>query len=178
MTSLACRLAAVALLLAVALVVASLRLFLWPPLEQPGQADAVLVFAGGDGERQAAGARLVRLGVAPVLVVSNGGDDDSASARTCRLNPDLEVICLTPPASSTRGEARAFAVLAERNRWRSVVVVTSAYHLRRASQALGRCYDGAIATAAAPAGHLWDLPGHVAREWAGLVVTSTVQRDC
>jgi uncharacterized SAM-binding protein YcdF (DUF218 family) len=114
-----------------------------------------------------------------VLVVSNGGDRTSPSARACGQSRDLEVICLTPPSSSTRGEARGFAALAHRERWRSVVVVTSTYHLRRARQALRRCYDGVVAAAAvAPADHLWDLPRHVAREWAGLLVTSTAQRGC
>jgi uncharacterized SAM-binding protein YcdF (DUF218 family) len=171
-------LAAVALA-AVAFVVASLPLFVWPALDPPGRADAVLVFAGGDGERQAKGARLVRSGVAPVLVVSNGRDTTSPSARACGRSRNLEVVCLTPPSSSTRGEARAFAALAERERWGSVVVVTSPYHVRRARQALGRCYDGAVAAAtAAPVGPVLDSVRNVAREWAGLVVTGTVQRGC
>jgi uncharacterized SAM-binding protein YcdF (DUF218 family) len=150
MTPQARRLAAVALLLVVALAVASLRLFVWPAFDPPVRADAVLVFAGGDGERQAEGARLVRSGVAPVLVVSNGGDTTSPSARACKPAQDLEVTCLTPPSSSTRSEARAFAGLAERQHWGSVVVVTTTYHLRRARQALRRCYDGAARASPSP----------------------------
>lgn len=64
-------------------------------------------------------------------------------------------------------------MLAEQKRWRSIVAVTSTYHLRRARQALNRCYGGVVATAAVPVDHLWDLPRQVAREWAGLVVTAT-----
>jgi hypothetical protein len=84
------RLLIVLAMLTAALVVGSLRLFVWPPVDPPGRADAVLVFAGGDGERQAEGARLVRSGVAPVLVVSDGGDaprhrpGPAGCVRACR----------------------------------------------------------------------------------------------
>jgi uncharacterized SAM-binding protein YcdF (DUF218 family) len=60
-----------------------------------------------------------------------------------------------------------------------VVVVTSAYRLRRARLALDRCYGGSVAAAAvAPAGPVLDLPANIAREWAGLLAAGTVQRDC
>ncbi|HSR27007.1 MAG TPA: hypothetical protein VLR51_00995, partial [Actinomycetes bacterium] len=49
-----------------------------PAPEPPGQADVVLVLAGGRGEREAAGARLARQGGAPVLVFSDGGRPGSS----------------------------------------------------------------------------------------------------
>jgi uncharacterized SAM-binding protein YcdF (DUF218 family) len=52
----------------------------------------------------------------------------------------VRVLCLTPEASTTRGEARAFAELAGREGWRSVTVVTSSYHRRRADLLVGRCF--------------------------------------
>jgi hypothetical protein len=62
---------AVALALAVLLAVTTGRLFVWPVTDPPDRADAVLVFAG-KRERLAEGIRLMRVGVAPVLVISDG----------------------------------------------------------------------------------------------------------
>ena len=120
----------------------SYPLFVFPPTDKPGRADAVVVFAGADGERQEEGLRLVRDGVAPVLVISDGGLPGSRNARVCRERPaGLRLVCLTPSPATTRGEARAFADLAEREGWSSLVLVTSTYHVRRASLLLGRCYQ-------------------------------------
>jgi uncharacterized SAM-binding protein YcdF (DUF218 family) len=159
--------------------VLSLRLFVWPATSSTTRADAVLVFAGGSGERQAAGARLVRSGLAPVLVISDGGVRNSPSARACRQPFGLKVVCVTPLVSSTTSEARTFAALAQRERWRSVIMVTTTYHLSRARLALGRCYRGKVATATvAPTVPVPALAPKILREWAALVVAGTVQRGC
>jgi uncharacterized SAM-binding protein YcdF (DUF218 family) len=165
-----------ALGVAAALVVGlSLPLFVFPATDEPGRADAVVVFAGGDGERQAAGVRLTRDGVAPVLVVSDGGQARSPGARMCRQRPaGLRLVCLTPRPATTRGEARAFADLAEREGWSSLVLVTSAYHLRRASLLLDRCYRGRLRrVAAARVG-----ASQVATEWPALTAAVTLFRSC
>lgn len=156
-------------------------LFVWPPDEPPGRVDAVLVLAGGDGERETTGIRLARMGVAPVIVFSDGGRPDTPSARRCLLRLDgVRVACLSPRTSSTRGEAKAFAELAERKGWRSVAVVTSSYHLRRASLLVGRCYQGTVHPVAAGMGHSGGLePVRSAlREGAALLAVRTVQRGC
>jgi uncharacterized SAM-binding protein YcdF (DUF218 family) len=169
---------AVAAVLAVLVTVASALLFVWPATDPPGRADAVLVFAG-KRERLAEGIRLQRAGVAPVLVISDGGRPGSRNGRACRTPPpDLEVRCVTPRVSSTAAEATAFAGLAEREGWRSVVLVTSAYHVRRASLLLERCYPGQVAAVAAPRPANPGLVGDVLHEWAGLAAAVTVQRGC
>ena len=77
--------ALLALAVAAALMIGlSLPLFVFPATDEPGRADAVVVFAGGDGERQEEGLRLVREGVAPALVISDGGLPGSRNARVCR----------------------------------------------------------------------------------------------
>jgi uncharacterized SAM-binding protein YcdF (DUF218 family) len=169
---------AVALALVVLVGVASARLFVWPATDPPKRVDALLVFAG-KRERLAEGVRLLRAGVAPVLVISDGGRPRSRAGRTCRNPPpDLEVVCVTPVRSSTAAEAAAFAELAERQGWRSVALVTSTYHVRRASLLLDRCYDGRIATVAAPRRGGAGLVADVLHEWAGLAAAATVQRGC
>ena len=83
----------------------------------------MLVPSGGGGERQAEGIRQVRTGVAPVLVVSNGGRAGSRGARLCQQQLGIRIICVTPSPGSTRGEVRAFAGLALRQGWRQGSVV-------------------------------------------------------
>ena len=46
---------ALVLVAALALVGLSYRLFVFPATDEPGRADAVVVFAGAQGDRQAAG---------------------------------------------------------------------------------------------------------------------------
>jgi uncharacterized SAM-binding protein YcdF (DUF218 family) len=154
---------------------------IWPTTTPPDRADVVLVLAGGMGEREGTGALLAREGVAPVLVFSDGGGPGTGWARRCRLRLDgVRVVCLTPQVPTTRGEARAFAELAVREGWRSVALVTSRYHIRRASLLLHRCYPGTIhPVGAAPDGiggpELATLGVH---EAAAVLAAMTVQRDC
>jgi hypothetical protein len=58
-------------------------------------------------------------------------------------------------------------------------MVTSSYHVRRASLLLGRCYRGEVFTVAArPRSAGPELAGRTLREWAGLAAAVTVQRGC
>jgi uncharacterized SAM-binding protein YcdF (DUF218 family) len=59
------------------------------------------------------------------------------------------VVCFHPDPYSTRGEAEAFSRLAAKRGWRSVVVVSSRYHLVRARMLFERCYDGQVSTVSA-----------------------------
>jgi hypothetical protein len=123
----------------------------------------------------------VREGVAPVLVFSDGGRPGSVYDDLCRQRlPGVRVRCLTPKESTTRGEARAFAELADREGWRSVAVVTSSYHAHRAAMLVGRCYLGAVrAVPAAPVGVHGPLVMVFAlREAVAVAAALTVQRGC
>jgi uncharacterized SAM-binding protein YcdF (DUF218 family) len=137
-------------------VVAAAVLFVWPPRGSDGRADAAVVLAGGRGPRLSDGLALVRKGIAPVLVVSDGWSPTWPEAnRLCagRRAP-VPVVCFHPDPYSTRGEAEAFARLAAKRGWRSVIVVSSRYHLVRARMLFERCYDGRVATASSN-GSLW-----------------------
>jgi uncharacterized SAM-binding protein YcdF (DUF218 family) len=156
-------------------------LLVWPATTPPDRADVVLVLAGGEGERELTGARLARQGVAPVLVVSDGGGPATEQAPGCNLRFDgIRVICLTPRSPTTRGEARAFAELAARERWRSVALVTSRYHIRRASLLIGRCYPGTVYPVGAATVGLRgaDLASLRVHEAVGVLAATTVQRGC
>lgn len=135
--------------LALGWTIAAAALFVWPPRHEARRADAVVVLAGGRGPRLAKGVELVRRGVAPVLVVSDGWSPTWPEAnRLCAGRPaPVAVVCFHPAPYSTRGEAETFARLAERRGWRSVVVVSSRYHLVRARMLFERCYAGTVDTA-------------------------------
>ena len=85
-----------------------------------------------------------------MLVVSDGWSPTWPEAnRLCAGRPaPVAVACFHPAPYSTRGEAEAFARLADRRGWRSVVVVSSRYHLLRARMLFERCYDGKVETTA------------------------------
>lgn len=57
---------------------------------------------------------------------------------------------IRPGRFGTRTEARAFAALAARRGWRSVLAVTTAGHTRRTKQCLRRASRGAFAVAMEP----------------------------
>jgi len=164
--------AGAAALLAVALVALNLRLFVFPESSTPEHADAIVVLAGGNGERLDRGLELVRDGVASNLVVSTGPDE------LCATQHDFDVYCFLPHPDDTRGEAEAVGRIAARNGWQHVVLVTSDYHATRARILVERCFAGAVDVSAADSGKgplplLWAI-GH---EWGGLVDTA-LHRDC
>ncbi len=134
--------------LALAWSIAAAVLFVWPPRQGTDGADALVVLAGGRGPRLARGLALVRRGVAPVLVVSDGWSPTWPEAnRLCAGRPvGVHVVCMHPQPYDTRGEAEAFARLARARGWRSVVVASSRYHVTRARMLFERCFDGRVYT--------------------------------
>jgi hypothetical protein len=154
-------------------------LFLWPPEHPAGRADAVVVLAGGRGPRLALGLSLVRGGVAPALVVSDGWSATWPEAnRLCAGRPvGTHVLCVHPEPFDTRGEAEAVARLARARHWRSVVVVSSRYHLVRARMLFQRCFRGGVFTRGVSqslATRLWAA----VKETAKLGYALLVRRSC
>ena len=157
---------------AVALVALNLRLFVFPASSTPAHADAVVVLAGGDGERLDKGLELVRKGLAPNLVVSTPPD------RLCTRHHAFEVYCFLPDPDDTRGEAEAVGRIAAQEGWHTLVLVTSEYHATRARLLLERCFGGTVDVSTAHSGKdpislLWAI-GH---EWGGLV-ESALHEHC
>jgi uncharacterized SAM-binding protein YcdF (DUF218 family) len=162
----------VAVVLAVGIVALNLRLFVYPASSTPEHADAVVVLAGGNGERLDRGLELVRDGVAPNLVVSTGPDE------LCATRHDFEVYCFLPDPDDTRGEAEAVGRIAAQQGWRHLVLVTSDYHATRARLLLDRCFPGTVDVVTAHSGKgplslLWAIT----HEWGGLV-EAELHRSC
>jgi uncharacterized SAM-binding protein YcdF (DUF218 family) len=176
------RLQFVALGLVTAWLLACLVLFVWPPWESaaPSHADAVVVLSG-DRKRLAPALELVRRGVAPVLAISSVARSHNW-ARALELcdaerYASARVICFDAVPYSTQGEARAVARLAREHRWRSVVVVTSQFHVTRARMLFRRCYHGPLSVVGTGS-TWWRLPEEWAYETGKLLVQLTVQRGC
>jgi uncharacterized SAM-binding protein YcdF (DUF218 family) len=170
---------ALALAAFLSLAVASVFLFILYDDDRVAKVDAVVVLAGSKF-RLPVGLRLVERGVAPVLVISDGLDPRSPrSVRLCREGLGREgasVLCPKPDPYSTRGEARLVAALARERGWRSMVVVSSRFHLVRARILFERCYEGKLAFVGAPS-PWWRLPVSVVSEWLKLGVAE-VRRAC
>ena len=163
---------AVAFVLVLALVGLNLRLFVWPASDTVHPADAVVVLAGGNGERLDRALELVRDGVAPTLAVSFGSD------RLCGSAQPFRVVCFRPSPDNTRGEAEAIGRLAQAHGWTDIVLVTSTSHVTRARLLVERCYSGQLQVApATPDANVPGWLGAIVHEWGGLA-EAMVQRDC
>jgi uncharacterized SAM-binding protein YcdF (DUF218 family) len=135
----------------------------------------IVVLAGGREHRLAKGLELWRRGVAPTLAISDGRAPGWTQAN--RLCTQARILCFRPDPYSTRGEAEWTAREAARRRWRSVVVVTSTYHVRRSRVIFSRCFNGRLAIEAA------DPPAEnfavgVAWEWPKSAYYLTLGRGC
>jgi uncharacterized SAM-binding protein YcdF (DUF218 family) len=158
--------------LAVTLVAVNLRLFVWPASSTPAHADAVVVLAGGSGERLDRGLELIERGVASNLVVSTGPDD------LCGERHDFAVYCFLPDPDDTRGEAEGVGRIAEREGWDHLVLVTSDYHATRARLLVERCFPGTLDVSAARSDRdPFDLLLAIGHEWGGLA-EAALHRDC
>ena len=168
--------------LVVAWLVACLVLFVWPPAESsaPAHADVVVVLSGNK-RRLPPALALIRRGVAPVLALSTLQRTKHwpAAERLCATHryAGAQVVCFTARPFSTQGEARTVTRLARERHWRSVVVVTSTFHVTRAHLLFRRCYHGPL-TMIGSSSTWWQLPEEWAFETGKLVVQLTARRDC
>jgi uncharacterized SAM-binding protein YcdF (DUF218 family) len=120
------------------------RFVLWPVQDSPRHADAVVVLAG-DHLRLGKALELMTRHVAPTLVISDGLAPGWRDAnRLCHRAARFRVVCFRPDPYSTRGEARAVAGMAAARHWRSVLVVTSTYHVTRARLLFDRCVGARV----------------------------------
>ncbi len=153
-------------------------LFVLPHQDHVTHANAVVVLSGGKTDRLPKGLKLVQSGVAPTLVISDGLAADYPQANElCRNKQPFKVICFKPDPYSTRGEAEGVARLAKKHHWKSVVVVTSRYHVFRARILFKRCFKGKLAVVGS-----WPSPTDYVigalEEWPKLIYEETLLRSC
>jgi len=164
-----------------ALTVGTVNLFVHPFVDQPRQADAVVVLGPGlNGERLREGVQLMRKGVGKVLLISEPDDRGwSAGNRLCSGRSSFKVVCFHAAPFTTRGEAEKVAALSTRYHWRSVVVVTSTYHVSRVRLLYERCFAGKVDVVGAdPKASPAEWAGHIVHEWGGLAHARLIARSC
>ena len=129
--------------------------------EHPLQkADAIFVFAGSLAERPLEAADLFREGFAPKIVVTRATIEQATlqlGKRGVRIPTQFDLnkevlLQLGVPATAlvtptfihdnTGEEARTLRELALEQKWRTVILVSSKYHLRRLTLAAGRALRG------------------------------------
>ena len=137
---------AIAFVLPILLILGIPAWFLFPPQDEPQQADAVLVIAGASDGRHELGAKLIEDGVSENFVVSNSsGPEDKVGYAHCNDDSKpasaAETWCMKSDPVTTTGEALAIDKLAKQEGWTSVVAVTNRPHNHRVRTNLERCTD-------------------------------------
>ena len=117
-----------------------------PTVNRPVRSDAILVLGPPlvDGRLDEA-LRLAAGHYAGSVVISIGWAKGRQRIPACANdNPAYQVICFQPQPTTTRGEAEEIGRLARDRGWRSVLVVTSKYHVSRARLIVSRCVPGTV----------------------------------
>ncbi len=117
-----------------------------PSVNSPTRSDAILVLGPPlvDGRLDEA-LRLAGQHYAGTVVISIGWAKGRQRIPACANdNPAYQVICFEPKPTTTRGEAEEIGSLARAHHWRSVLVVTSKYHVSRARLIVRRCMPGTV----------------------------------
>ena len=170
------RVALVALVLVVAFVGTTARIFVWPSLPPlPAHADAIIELAG-PGDRDAVTIALAKEHLAPLVIQSTLPGD--ATSDTC-LDPipDTTIECFTPVPATTRGESRYIGERGAAEHWSSVIIVTTPDHAWRARLRVQRCFPGRVYVATSPLPK-WDWFRQIPYQWASTVKAELFQRDC
>ncbi len=108
--------------------------------EEPRPSDLIVVLAGGARERLLTALELYRMGAAPAIMITDMYGYPDAMMRELALE-GVPLRALVPPpraASSSLEDALSIREVVIRQELRSVIVVTSPFHCRRARLILSR----------------------------------------
>jgi uncharacterized SAM-binding protein YcdF (DUF218 family) len=132
----------------------------WVVEDALGHADALLLLSDDNffADRATRASELFRQKWAPIVVASGRRLRPSAGIAELmehdlieRGVPKPSIVRFSHDADSTREEAQALAGLVAERNWRSVIVVTSNYHTRRARYIFQRVFPESIAVRVASA---------------------------
>lgn len=142
----------------------------------PRRVDAVVALSGSERTLPEA-QKLVKRGLAPVLVVSAERSGRSkARATLCRSRPK-QVVCVNADPFTTSSEPQVIARLANARNWNTLVIVSPNYETFRMERAFGRCPDLTVVMHSVDE-PWWRSAIGVPLEWVKLGVAETVRRDC
>lgn len=135
-------------ILAVAVALAGLPLYVFPPAAEPAPADLVYVIGPPVPARTDLQTRLLDEGVAPrglISVSPPGGSDPASSVPACR---DPRIACLTPEPFTTAGEALLLGRYAADHGVERTIVITFTPHVARTRYIFDTCYPGEVTVVA------------------------------
>jgi hypothetical protein len=156
----------------VAIVGASLRLFVWPATDPPGRVDAIVALATSIPRRDKALA-LARAGYSRVVVVSTTVPHEVPCPQP---EPGIDILCFRPDPLTTQGEARYVGHLAAERNWRRIMIVPTTTQATRARLLFERCYTGQLLVV--PARDLKSVLYGVAYEWGALAKAIFLRQGC
>ena len=160
--------------IAIAALVATARLFVWPDQGMPPKVSAIVSLDRPGGTLRTA-LRLAAQHRAPYLVISLG---TPASGYGCpRPIVRVKLICFNPSPATTQGEAAFVGRLARKYHWDSVAVVTITPQDSRARLRVERCFAGPVYVVTTPISP-FSWPYQIAYEWGALAKALAVQRAC
>ena len=133
----------------------ALRLFYFIPQHPLHRTDVIVMLGGSSSERLPVAEHLQQsLGI-PVLVLSKTDTPGNMAADgLCNLEDTgrADLMCFRPAGLETRGEATSIGKLAAQHGWKSITVVTSRYHVTRASTLIRQCTTAEVQMAATEPG--------------------------
>jgi len=164
----------VVFVLVVVFAAATLRLFVFPAVDQPTHVDGILSLNGSDeGARAALAVSLAERGFAPVLLFSQGGESADTS---CPKVPRVTVVCFVDVSNDTRGEAEWAGRYATRHKWHSLLIVPGRAQATRARLLTERCFSGRVTVV--PVAEPRPALSEIIHQWGGLLDALFVDRGC
>jgi hypothetical protein len=117
-----------------------------PQVSHPTHAAAIVMLGPPDeNNRVETALKLIKDHVATMLVISVPAGHQRAAKDLCtEPQSGFTVMCFRPNPATTRGEAEEIRRLAAQHGWKSIVVVTSTFHISRARMIVKRCYSGKL----------------------------------
>lgn len=111
--------------------------------ESPKQSDVIIVLSGGQGRVEKA-AELYKAGYAPYIILSNAKESTSKSGdmvqNAIALGIPKDVIYTENAAKSTHQNAKYTLPIMKEYGFKSAIVVSSDFHMRRVKFLFGRVY--------------------------------------
>ena len=114
------------------------------------KADAIVVFSGDSGQRTERAVKLLEDGYGEYLILSGGKVYDETTMaelmkeHAIRIGVNEEKILVENKASTTHENSEFTKYIIEKNKFTSVIVVTSDYHTRRSKAAMEKSLENIL----------------------------------
>ena len=141
--------------------------------EVPTDVDAVIAL-GGSPDRVELARRIAEDRDAALVLSAGSIRYGEEAGLACT---DDDILCLHPEPSTTAGEARGAAALADEHDWQVVVAATDTWHANRSRLLLRQCLDD-VAVVGVDDRQGFEASRRTLHELAGMAAGLTVERAC